>query len=290
MIDLGFVGARFTWSHGTSEEGRRSAWLDRAMGEDKWRRLFPTAKVIHLQHAHSDHCPLLLELDEDHSSRLGERPFYFEAAWLMEAGFHDMLKKEWKGEEKLHCALRDLSTKLKDWNKMTFGNIFKRKKRNELRLGGVQRAISNSQSHFMVRLERELREERRLILLQEEMLWLQKSRVNWLRHGDSNTKFFHTTALIRKHKNKIEALVNSEGRWVEEKEQLKDLAVDFYTNLFQSEMEQPVEYLLGKFPIFDTEQGTVWDEEYTREEIRKALHQMGSWKALGPDGYRAGWV
>lgn len=61
-----------------------------------------------------------------------------------------------------------------------FGNIFRRKKHNELRLGGVQRALANSHSSgYVLRLERELREERSLVLLQEELLWLQKSRIEW---------------------------------------------------------------------------------------------------------------
>lgn len=54
-----------------------------------------------------------------------------------------------------------------------FGNIFKRKKCNELRLGGVQRALVMRGSGHLLMLERELREERRIILLQEELLWLQ---------------------------------------------------------------------------------------------------------------------
>lgn len=38
----------------------------------------------------------------------------------------------------LSKTLKDMGMKLKVWNKATFGNIFKRKKCNELRLGGIQ--------------------------------------------------------------------------------------------------------------------------------------------------------
>lgn len=110
MIDLGFVGASFTWSHGTNEKGRSSTRLDRDLGEDRRRRLFLEAIVSHLPHCCSDHCPLLLELDKGHSIRLGDRPFRFEAAWLLEAGFMEMLQAEGKGEAEVPCALRDLQT------------------------------------------------------------------------------------------------------------------------------------------------------------------------------------
>lgn len=66
-MDLGFVGAAHTWNYGVSTETRRSARLDRALCDDSWRRLFPSAIVRHLAHSHSDHCPLLLELAESRS-------------------------------------------------------------------------------------------------------------------------------------------------------------------------------------------------------------------------------
>jgi hypothetical protein len=38
---------------------------------------------------------------------------------------------------------------------------------------------------------------------QEEILWRQKSRVQWLKEGEKNTKFFHRTMIHRRHINRI---------------------------------------------------------------------------------------
>lgn len=69
-------------------------------------------------------------------------------------------------------------------------------------------------SERMLRLEVKLKE-RREILLQEELLWLQKSRNECLKVGDGNTKFFHTSTLIKRRRNKVEALLDDHGAWVE---------------------------------------------------------------------------
>lgn len=39
--------------------------LDRDVANDKWFELFPEAKISHLPHFHSNHCPLLVQLQTD---------------------------------------------------------------------------------------------------------------------------------------------------------------------------------------------------------------------------------
>lgn len=94
LIDLRYVGIRFTWSHGISIEMRRAARLDRALCCDEWRRLFPDASVRQLSHAYSDHCPIMLDLNGPDGERLGERTFRFLAAWLSHEEFLSWMEKE----------------------------------------------------------------------------------------------------------------------------------------------------------------------------------------------------
>jgi hypothetical protein len=50
---------------------------------------------------------------------------------------------------------------------------------------------------------------------QEETHWMQRSRANWLRHGDRNTSFFHHYATERTKKNFIKKLKNDQEEWFE---------------------------------------------------------------------------
>ena len=45
-----------------------------------------------------------------------------------------------------------------------------------------------------------------LLLEQEEVQWMQRSRANWLQYGDRNTSFFHNFATARRKKNWIKKL------------------------------------------------------------------------------------
>lgn len=152
--------------------------------------------------------------------------------------------------------------------------------------GGVQRAPAQRYFNFLLDLERELKMERNLILQQEEMLWLQKSRIEWLKLGDNNTRLFHTSTMVRRRRNKIHMLKESKGRWVEGREELKTMAI--YTNLFKSDKCSPLTFITGQFPVKEAQQQGVWKAEFSMEEIRKALKETGSWKASGPDMYQPG--
>ena len=49
------------------------------------------------------------------------------------------------------------------------------------------------------------------LMYKEELMWLQRSRIDWLREGDRNTKFFHARAIWRARKNMINKLEDVQG-------------------------------------------------------------------------------
>lgn len=60
LIDLGFMGNRFTWNNGREGDAYVQQRLDRACATLEWRELFPQARVCHLKASYSDHIPILL--------------------------------------------------------------------------------------------------------------------------------------------------------------------------------------------------------------------------------------
>ena len=66
LIDLGFMGLRFTWCNSRFGEQRTLIRLDRMVGNEAWALMFPEAKVHHVSMSASDHCLLALSLNKDH--------------------------------------------------------------------------------------------------------------------------------------------------------------------------------------------------------------------------------
>ena len=126
------------------------------------------------------------------------------------------------------------------------------------------------------------------LLLKQEIFWAQRSRVAWLKHGDKNTKFFHSKASQRRRRNHIKGIKNSEGDWVEEEEDIVMVAVDYFDNLFTAGTCSQIDDCLNTVPYKLTpemQQELTFD--FTAEEIKDALFQMGPTKAFGPDGMNA---
>ncbi|KAL8140697.1 LOW QUALITY PROTEIN: hypothetical protein V2J09_006718 [Rumex salicifolius] len=93
--------------------------------------------------------------------------------------------------------------------------------------------------------------------------------------GDRKTSFFHASAVVRRNKNRVCMLKNSEGEWVGEQSELELMALNFFK-------EHP-------FPIGSEDRALqslmVPVSEF---EIQATLKQMGSYKAPGPDGVPKG--
>lgn len=199
MIDLGYSGPRYTWSNLRPGPAHVQERLDRALGNHLWVASYPDCVVTHTPRTRSDHHPLILR---DSNSSVRPRhsgPFKIQDAWFRHPHFEPFLLECWleSGSLGLVQKLDLLRQDLQRWNRSVFGNIFDRKFRCLARLAGVQKALQQHRPERLLLLEEQLRLELDEILCQEAVFWRQKSQVSWLQDGERNTRFFHTSTLIR---------------------------------------------------------------------------------------------
>src|SRR3954469_3015910 len=127
------------------------------------------------------------------------------------------------------------------------------------------------------------------MLLEEELRWYQRSKLNFILKGDANTKYFHNVANDRHRKKSIYALNQDEGM-IEGHEQLKAYITSYYKGLFDAPAEDILfmdESRTEDITQVSNEENTFLNSPFTEEEIKKAVFQMEHNKAPGPDGFPA---
>jgi hypothetical protein len=118
--------------------------------------------------------------------------------------------------------------------------------------------------------------------------WSQRSRANWIQHGDRNTSFFHNYASARRKRNFISKLKDEAGNWVEGTDALKPLVLNYFTNLFMSEVQETdLEFLEKVQPRVNQRMNEKLTAPFMAEDVKKAMFSIGDFKAPGPDGLHA---
>ncbi|KAK2659781.1 hypothetical protein Ddye_006314 [Dipteronia dyeriana] len=72
------------------------------------------------------------------------------------------------------------------------------------------------------------------LLSRDEVYWKQRARIDWLREGDRNTRFFNLKASERKTCNRIHGLFDTDGQWQIDPRKLTEVVVRYFSNLFCS--------------------------------------------------------
>ena len=125
------------------------------------------------------------------------------------------------------------------------------------------------------------------LLLKQEIYWAQRSRIPWLKYGDKNTKYFHSKA-SQKRRNHINGIQNGEGLWVEDMEDIVNVAAGYFDNLFYAGSCDQMKECIDAIPSKVTpEMQHMLSSDFTAEEVEVALFQMGPTKAPEPDGMNA---
>ncbi|KAK8661409.1 hypothetical protein V6N13_091014 [Hibiscus sabdariffa] len=244
LRDMGFHGPDFTWQRGVTQ-----VRLDRFLCNSLWDEAFPESSVEHLLRMKSDHKPILLTVGNIVRNS-SPSPFRYFSGWSSHDDFDRMVSDNWVPSTSLSETIISFTKAADTWNKTIFGYIGSKKRLIMARLRGAQKALCTKASRFLMKLESELLLDLEKLLDQEELLWRQKSRTDWILLGDRNMRYFHRRAVCRKQRNRISSLQLLNGEWCSDNDTLRTEAVKYYESLFAAD-EEPIDDFpyKGMFPV-----------------------------------------
>jgi hypothetical protein len=291
LTDLGYIGPKFTWTNCQDGNSFIKERLDRGVCNMAWRNLFPESQ-IHVEAAiSSDHTPLLLYLEGSRVKARQSTRFHYDACWALDRGCQEIIKNSWLQETlpitdwntfsaKLVACVENMRNWRKEKNKNTQGSISKL----QTRLLSLQTRGGVSDVAEIKKLQIELHG----LLDKEELWWRQRAKEEWLKHGDRNTKYFHTCANSKRRRNQIMKIMDEGGLLWDTQMNVGGAFVSYFSNLFT--MGRAGDYSPCTQPIVSRVNAAMNSEllrVFTAEEIKEALFQMAPFKAPGPDGLNA---
>jgi hypothetical protein len=225
LHDLGLCELPFTWDNGRAGGANVQVRLDRAVADPAWRDVFTDVKVHHLTSSQSDHCPMLVETRQDIWKKRDLRIFRYKIMCKRVDTLSAEIRKLWCSTAdrgnlgSIVHTLTSMKGALCRWSKLQFGAVTKELNKlcRELELAKARNQASRTEIQNIADRMDEL-------LYHKEMMWLQRSRIFWLKEGDRNTKFFHKQAKWHSRKNKIKKLKREDGSGCDTPNEMKCMA------------------------------------------------------------------
>lgn len=287
LLELDSKGSFFTWLNNREGSHFIRERLDRAISNCSWKNSFPNGHCKVLEAIGSDHCPLLI--CKDSNDKIAPFLFRFDLKWLSHPDYDNFIKNKWTGSSEdfsvsnFAKCLADLGRDLRIWGQKEFKN---NSRVIHKILDQIQSILSGSWSDQRALEVAELRRQLHEIWNQEELYWSQKSRVQWLKCGDQNSRFFHMTTLQRRSRNRITRLRLSDDSWIEDEDQIGSTFAHFYSDLFNSAEPRCFDSVLESVaPLISQDDNSLLMKEVSFDEVKSAVFDLGCNKAPGPDGF-----
>ncbi|GAV85144.1 Exo_endo_phos domain-containing protein [Cephalotus follicularis] len=198
LEDLKGTGLFDTWSNMRSGAGAISKKLDRSMGNWLWfNSMGDTYAHFHPPRI-SDHSPVTIHMRNWYQYR--GRPFKFLNFWAKSEQFLNVVSQEWAKEHigsplvVIHKKLKCLKAHLKEFCTRPDSKVVELRARlHQLQLDIDEGMVTPS----TIELKRQVRLDVVRAASDEEAFFKQKSRIQWLKEGDSNTAIFHKVVKVQ---------------------------------------------------------------------------------------------
>lgn len=128
FMDLGSMGAPFTWQKNFANG--HSIWerLYRGMATNDWLIKFPGTRIYHLTSNSSDQCPLWI-IPDGLEVASPSKPFQFKEMWLSDLGCSNVVEAMWSSigsvdpSVKVMKKIEKRRKELKRWDHNHFRNV-----------------------------------------------------------------------------------------------------------------------------------------------------------------------
>ncbi|KAI5405621.1 hypothetical protein KIW84_052410 [Lathyrus oleraceus] len=294
LVDVPMINKKFTWYN---LDGSACSRSDRFLISEKLLELWGVGGIVVGDRSISDHCPIWLNCK---FVDWGPKPFKFFKGWCEHEDFIPLVSDTWintrrrgKASFILKEKLLAVKSKLKSWNKEVFGllDLYVEKAVGALNsLDLVVADLAEDGIVDSVRSNREMatKEVWNSLLLRENFLH-QKARCNWIRLGDSNSKFFHSVMKGRFRRNNIVSLVTSRGR-LEGVEEIKSEIFNHFKSRFTEPMEDRPTLDGLIFNALSVEDRDLLEAPFQVDEIKEIVWLSDCDKSPGPDGFPLGFL
>ncbi|XP_019234784.1 PREDICTED: uncharacterized protein LOC109215219 [Nicotiana attenuata] len=288
LTELPTVGKSYTWtnSHVFSR-------IDRAIVNDQWITSMPPVQAHVMESLFSDHSPICIEIEDYCDNK--KRPFKFYNCMVDHPEFEKIIKENWYSQGRKMAALwqnlKNVKEALKRFNRTEYMNITGKIKASREQLKDIQRKMNHAD------IPGSLFEEERKILAQlekwsmiEESIYKQKSRVQWLKEGDTNSAYFFATMKGRKMQNQITKLMDNKGCVLTKPKCIEEEITGFYKQLLGTAAQSIPAIHPGWIkngPVLSREQQMQLVRPFTKEEVLQALKGIADMKAPGGDGFNS---
>lgn len=292
LLDIKPKNRKYTWNNRRLGPGNIMERLDRILINVSLLSNFAAGHSKILSATASDHSPILLTLDPH--ANLGPIPFRYNPLWKDSIEAESIIAEIWKKHVEgspnyiWETKIRNIRKALKDWAKTRYQEPEKIKGKLQQSLEEIQKKIEEQGfTNQLKDKEWEVQEQLTQIKRAEEVKWRLKSRETWLKEGDKNTAYFHKQATVKKSRNIVTSITDSQGSRHDDQDSIKEAAFHHYKNLLTENGDDRdyTTFLQHLSRRITAEENERMNREITEEEVKKAIWTLQPDKSPGPDGF-----